>query len=1244
MKILLDLQGAQTESRFRGIGRQAKALARALIESGGDHDFHLLLNRRLDHGLEEVLSDFARLVPSSNLHIFGVPGAVAERDSANLWRTNAAEIAREGVIAAINPDILHISSLFEGYVDDAVLSVGRLDVAHKTAVTLHDVIPVMDPERYLGESAVKRHWLRKAQFLKRADMLLAVSEYSKIAVDQWLQIDQRRVRVIGAGVDHSFKPASGIDASMLKRYGLDQPFLLYVGAVDPRKNVELILDAYAVLPEHIRQSRIIAFVGRLFEEEEGRLRIAAAKRGISRDRLRFCRHVSEDDLIALYGACDAFIFPSLLEGYGLPIAEAMACGAPVLAANATSLPEVMKNAEFLFDPRDSGDLARRLLKILTDDGFRASARAWGLARAGELRWSDVAARSIAAFEEIGGESAREPSRPPRRRLKMAFFSPLPGDKSGIADYSAELLPELARFYDIECIVRPETVVTDEWIKASFPIRDFDFFRRNSDDYDRIVYSIGNSQFHAEMLELQRQYPGVVILHDFFLSDLVDWMSHHGSGYDYFVRELYRSHGIPALVFERDFGRVRAVAEYPCSGLVFETAKGVLAHSEYIRDGALRYYGEVAAGKIAVVPHLRAKAHDLDRAAARRRLGVGEEDFLICSFGVLTPRKLSHQVLEAWIGSRTSKRAGATLVFVGEGAVPDYVQSLRSEAEASGLDIRITGFADHKLYRDYLAAADLAVQLRAETRGETSGTVLDCLAAGVPVIVNRHGPVTELPKDVVYMLDETVDPGDLARSIDELAGAPEMRLKRVERAAAYLEATHHPALIGERFFELIERAERKAPESLQQLLIREAAEISAPVKPDLDDLRRLSQVLAEESRRPTQRCLFYDVTVLAESDAKTGIQRVVRAILQQLIDASPEGYRIEPVRIDGRQLKYARGFLADKLGLPSLVCGDEPIKFDRGDIYLAMDWVPDRLPDTLSFMSDMRRAGVRIVIGVHDLLPFHLPQHFPDFMPEVMRRWFETALRIADQFVCVSASVADDVARFGAALHQGMQSISVDYIHNAADIAASLPSRGRPESADEMVEAMNKRPTFIMVGTVEPRKGHAQVLSAFDRLWRAGVDVGLVIVGKSGWMVEVLGNRLEQHPEKDGRLIWLNGISDEYLEEIYSSASALIAASEGEGFGLPLIEAARHGIPLIARDIPVFREVAGEHAFYFSGTGAADLADAITEWLELSEQDRAPQTRSMPFKTWRETSSDLLKRIFDNNHYRMINNAESAQGV
>ena len=182
------------------------------------------------------------------------------------------------------------------------------------------------------------------------------------------------------------------------------------------------------------------------------------------------------------------------------------------------------------------------------------------------------------------------------------------------------------------------------------------------------------------------------------------------------------------------------------------------------------------------------------------------------------------------------------------------------------------------------------------------------------------------------------------------------------------------------------------------------------------------------------------------------------------------------------------------------------------------------------------------------------------------------------------------------------------------------------NAIEVLQAMAAKPSFLCVGTLEPRKGHTQVLDAFEQLWLDGVDINLILVGKQGWKVEELIVRLQNHPEKNKRLFWFDGVSDHHLSQIYQSCSCLIAASEGEGFGLPLIEAAHYGIPILARSIPVFQEVAGENAFYFEGSLPQHLVSTIKKWLALATENKQPGSKNMPWLSWVQSAKQLEKAL------------------
>jgi glycosyltransferase involved in cell wall biosynthesis len=157
----------------------------------------------------------------------------------------------------------------------------------------------------------------------------------------------------------------------------------------------------------------------------------------------------------------------------------------------------------------------------------------------------------------------------------------------------------------------------------------------------------------------------------------------------------------------------------------------------------------------------------------------------------------------------------------------------------------------------------------------------------------------------------------------------------------------------------------------------------------------------------------------------------------------------------------------------------------------------------------------------------------------------------------------------------------------------------------------------------------------ELLWAAGVDANLVIAGREGWKklpddqrrnIPAIMRRLQNHPEFGRRLFWADGIEDDALAGLYDAADALIVASEAEGFGLPLIEAAQHELPIIARDILVFREVAGAFAYYFSGNTGEALAAALRDWLALDRAGQAPRSAGMPWLSWAESARRLREIV------------------
>lgn len=1235
MRIVVDLQGAQsTGSRNRGIGRYSLALAQGLARNRGGHDVVLALSGLFPETIGPIREVFRDALPAENVRIWMAPGPVAFLNPANDGRRDAAECLREAFLSALEPDIVLVTSLFEGGGDDAVGSVAR-HACLPTAVVLYDLIPLIHRQIYLSNPAAERWYMAKLEHLKRADLLLAISASSGREAVERLGFDEHRVVNISTACEPHFQPrpvTPELRRRLRSAYGIERPFVMYTGGIDHRKNIEGLIRAYARLPAALRSAHQLVVVCAAQAPERERLLQLAGAAGLAQGELVLTGHVPDDDLVTLYNASTLFVFPSWHEGFGLPALEAMQCGKAVIAANTTSLPEVVGWADALFDPHDEADMAAKLSRVLQDDGFRQALERHGLEQARKFSWDATARRALEAMERLHADRRRSttPARlaqsRPVNRPRLAYVSPLPPEKSGIAAYSAELLRELTRCYEVEVVVDQDTVA-DDWIVEHCAVRDVAWFRAHHRGFDRVLYHFGNSELHRHMFGLLADIPGVVVLHDFFLSgiqshrEVMGWVPHA------WARALQAGHGYRALLARYTAldtaGHIDVVHAYPCTLPVLQQALGVIVHSECARALAKAWYGQEAARGWQVIPLLRTPARTTPRRAARQALGLRPEDFLVCSFGLLGPTKLNRRLFDAFAQSPLAEDASVQLVFVGENDPGIYGRQLQESIHASGLEhrIRITGWADAETFRHYLAAADLAVQLRTLSRGETSAAVLDCMNHGLPTVVNAHGSLAELDPEAVWMLPDTFEDGDLADALTSLWRDAGRRLALSQRAQAVIRTRHDPAACAAQYASAIEDIYANAQQGVLGILHRWADHSPAGV----DDGQLTRALAVNFPPRPRRRQLLVDVSELVRVDVGTGIQRVTRAILRQWLLNPPEGWSVEPVYAtpDAPGYRYARRFASRFLGIDEAWAEDAPIDAWAGDVFLGLDLAPHTVPAQEGILSDLRVRGVALQFVVYDLLPVLRPDCFPDGMEAMFRSWLGAIARVADGLVCISRATLDDLRNWLDAEQPERQlPLRLGHFCLGADVENSAASTGLPADGEATLRRLRATPAFLMVVTVEPRKGDAQTLAAFEQLWAEGHDITLAVVGKQGWMVEALAERLRRHPEAGRRLFWLQSVSDEYLERIYAASTCLIAASLGEGFGLPLIEAARHKLPILARDIPVFREVAGSHASYFSGAEPADLARAIKDWLALHAEDRHPKSDAMAWIGWEESAKQL----------------------
>ena len=813
MRIVIDMQGAQTDSRKRGIGRYTRGLAAALLANSNGHEIVLALNGMLPEGAAEVFSFFSGLIAPEYIRIWNGPDhsqfPVAPPSSARV----EAESCYERFLLGLRPDVVILTTvLAEG--SDANFTCALAELSRQTLVAAiaYDFLPLRHPERYLADPNQNALYRAKLKLLEDVGLFLAISEFTTKETRELFP--SKEVVCIGTDTDVIFKPANLTKAeerNLCTRLGFTENFVFYAGGFARRKNIVALTRAYLMLPEALRRNRqlVLAVDKKLAMDENPELETLineASALTPAEDRVIFTGRIDDHTLVSLYSICELFVFPSQEEGFGLPVLEAMRCGAPSIVANGTSLPEVMTWPEARFDPTDPMALSTLIARVVSNTDFMCQLRK-----------------------------------------------------------------------------------------------------------------------HCE--ECQRSF---------------SWDS-----------------------------------------------------------------------------------------IARRTLSALEMSVATKSFPVLPTETIP--------------------------------------------------------------------------------------------------PLTAVPRS--------------------------------------------------------------------------------------------------DSRYENIRQLFVDITNVAINDMKTGIQRVVRCVLSEMLRKPPVGFVVRPVyfSFDEGVFYHAHNYMWLKWLWDDTLKSDTPITFNPGDFFLRLDLnCLDPNSQQSNQLSIMHNTGVTIYTIVYDLIPVTHPQ-YSAVPKDIFENWLRM-LTYCDGAICISRFVADELNLW---LHRNaperLVALDVSWFHLGSEIKTLQPSSGLPHDAETTLKQLHTAPTFLMVSTIEPRKGYALALEAFEQLWSEGENINLVFVGKQGWKMDAFCNRLREHPLKEKRFFWFHNANDAYLNRLYEAADAVIMASEVEGFGLAVVEAAHHHKNVILRDIPVFREIAEDHALYFEGN-AADLAKTVRNWLSLNAKGMTPNTSAIRMLTWKQSTEMLLSRL------------------
>jgi glycosyltransferase involved in cell wall biosynthesis len=755
MHLLVDVQALQSPAtRERGIGRYARNFVTALTVARPGWNIELVESEHLEP------ARLGRTFPRLAIRRFvpPLPSELANADANERYYADWLTAQGSDAILLLNCfDPIALAPIFQGW-------------RPRLAAILYDLSQLVFHDHYLPGMREIGTFGRRLRLILGLDRILALSQATAHDLSQAAHGPLPPVEIIGGAADPAFVRLGAVELSRYRQratseLGLNRDFLLCVGGGDFRKNLPGLLRSFAALPEEYQRQFLLAIVGRLSPDQTRSLTELACQLGIGAS-LRLTGFVEDDVLGALFQLCRLVVFPSLHEGLGLPLLEALQCGALVVASNCSAIREYAGTVCRLADPSSPTAFARQMMSAFAEP--RDAGLAQRLAHVSQFTWqrtAELASRAI----EISANSARLTG----RRRRIAWVSPLPPASSGIADYSADLLPYLAKRYDVELVVDPfEAPVSPEIAETQMVVSADEVSGRHAArPYDAFVFHLGSSHFHAYMLNLLRRFRGILVLHETHLGGLIaSWV---------------RS-GLWPKALDEEMS-VEGQESAPLNRRILGMAGGVVVHSTW----AWRRVRSLATVPVYLIPQGVRPLPPGNKEADRKRLGLPVDSFIIVTLGLVRPAKRVPSIIRAVGRLQRDARGETRLVVVG-----DVEKDLKAELTRLSEDVGVASsvaFTGRVGMEDFVAharAADVCVQLRHPTLGETSAALLRALGVGAACVVSDNGPMAEIPGDVALR----VEIGD--REVENLTAVlgrlrdDRSLLKRLGEAAVRYVRRHH----------------------------------------------------------------------------------------------------------------------------------------------------------------------------------------------------------------------------------------------------------------------------------------------------------------------------------------------------------------------------------------------------------------------------------------------------------------------
>lgn len=750
MKFLIDGQTLSTPEINRGIGVVFKRICEELVLNDITKEWYITVRHS---------SDLAHL--SSRVQRRLIPINVSEalnRDNYTEQTNHYSQLLNK-VVTEFKIDAYWVSNPL---MMNVVLPIHLHGV--RIFATISDLIPLVMPDYYIAKwpEHIKVEYKQRIETLPRwADKLIFISQSAK---NDFEKIDSRvasKSVAIHLAVDHTkfWSYISPRDKSK-------EPYILLTGGFDPRKNMNAALEAFSYLIKDNYQEfanlKFYVVCAYSHEEKENYERLAA-KLGVF-DKLVLTGYIEEEELVALYQGASVFFFPSRYEGFGLPILEALACGLPVVTTKVSSIPEIIGDLAYYCSPDDPKDMALVLKAALHDCANNQSKREEYIKTARQFTWAKTTANYFKLFTNTLCETNCSEK---LQRHKIAYVSPWSPQRSGIANYSYEIVRHLKEYVDITLYLENSKECGSDTLEL--PVKSLSTLPKDIEKYDCIIYHIGNnSQFHKEIYKIAWQYPGIIVLHEFNIHPFVADSFLGTSDEHLYAEALSEGYGeqgkssYEAVKFRCDYPEIW---KFPMSHALVKRSLATIVHSRWIKE-QLQDIGHVS-----VVPHgsVSNKVWDTENNGSelRQRFGISDKSFLISTFGFVNILKRINTILEA---IKILVEQGYPIQFLIGGDLIEPSLKIEETIQSLGLSnhVIISGYLSDDDFERCIQISDIILNLRYPSMGESSGALMKAFTYGKACIVSNYQQFAELPNSVCWKVDiDDLEVPQLVAYLEEL---------------------------------------------------------------------------------------------------------------------------------------------------------------------------------------------------------------------------------------------------------------------------------------------------------------------------------------------------------------------------------------------------------------------------------------------------------------------------------------------